>query len=71
MDLVVDANIFFAALIKNSGTSDILFKHTLYAPEFIFDEFKKHKAEIKEKTHRTEESFNEFFDLFERNVILI
>ena len=36
MDLVIDSNILFAALLKESGTSDILFKHKLYAPEFIF-----------------------------------
>ncbi|MEK6963914.1 MAG: PIN domain-containing protein [Nanoarchaeota archaeon] len=71
MDLVVDANILFAALIKDSGTSDLLFKHTLYAPEFLFEEFKKYQDEIKEKTHRSEESFNELFELFKRNVILI
>ena len=71
MDLVIDSNILFAALLKNSGTSDILFKHTLYAPEFIFEEFKKYKEYLKGKTKRTEEQFNEFFDLFERNVILI
>ena len=36
MDLVIDANILFAALIKESVTSDILFRHRLYAPEFIY-----------------------------------
>ena len=71
MDLVIDSNILFAALLKESGTSDILFKHTLYSPEFIFEEFKKYKEYLKGKTKRTEENFNELFDLFERNVILI
>lgn len=71
MDLVIDANILFAALIKKSGTSDMLFKHKLYAPEFIFVEFKKYKDELKEKTHRNEEDFNELFDIFERTVVLI
>ena len=71
MDLVIDSNILFAALLKESGTSDILFKHTLYAPEFIFEEFRKYQDYLKGKTKRTEENFNELFDLFERNVILI
>ena len=71
MDLVIDSNILFAALLKESGTSDILFKHTLYAPEFIFQEFRKYKDYLKEKTKRNEENFNGLFDLFERNVILI
>ncbi|MBS3095296.1 hypothetical protein J4231_01320 [Candidatus Woesearchaeota archaeon] len=71
MELVIDANILFAALIKNSRTSELLFKHTLYAPEYIFTEFKKYKDEVREKTHRSEEDFNLVFDLFERNVILV
>ena len=71
MDLVIDSNILFAALLKESGTSDILFKHVLYAPEFIFEEFRKYKDYLKGKTKRNEENFNEMFELFERNVILI
>ena len=71
MDLVIDSNILFAALLKESGTSNILFKHKLHAPEFIFVEFRKYKDYLKGKTKRTEENFNELFDLFERNVILI
>ena len=71
MDLVIDSNILFAALLKDSGTSDILFTHTLYAPEFIFEEFRKYKEYLEGKTKRTTEGFNELFDLFERNVILI
>jgi len=63
MELVIDANILFAALIKKSGTSEMLFKHTLYAPEFIFIEFQKYKEELKAKTHRSEEDFNELFDV--------
>ena len=71
MDLVIDANILFAALIKKSITSDILFKHRLYAPEFIFEEFKKYKEELKQKTQRTDEDFSQLLDLFERKEILI
>ena len=71
MDLVIDSNILFAALIKNSITSDILFKHTLYAPDFIFEEFKKYSDYLKGKSKRAEEEFDEFFNLFERNIITI
>ena len=71
MALVIDANILFAALIKESVTSDILFRHRLYAPEFIFEEFKEYKEELKQKTQRTDEDFSQLLDLFERKVILI
>ncbi len=71
MDLIIDANILFSALIKKSGTSEILFKHTLYAPKFIFVEFQKYEDELKNKTHRSKEEFNELFQIFERTIILI
>lgn len=73
MDLVVDANILFAALIKESITSDLLFKNHLhlYAPEFIFIEFQKFRELIKEKTERTDKEFNKLLELFERRIILV
>ena len=49
MDLIIDANILFAALIKKDLTSDLivydLFR--LYAPEYIFTEFEKYRGYIK------------------------
>ena len=73
MDVIIDANILFAALIKESITSDLLFKNNLhlYAPEFIFEEFKKYKELIKKKTKRTEEEFYKLLDLFGRRINLI
>ena len=40
MDLVIDSNILFAALLKESETSDILFKHILEAVtlSYLFSE---------------------------------
>jgi len=40
MDLVIDANIIFAALIKDDFTRFLLFREhiKLYTPEFIFTE---------------------------------
>jgi len=39
--LVLDANILFAALIKDSLTAELIIKDELqlYAPEFLLDEF--------------------------------
>ena len=61
MDLVVDANILFAALIKDGITAKLLFLDDLhlYAPEFLLDEFNKHRNYLLNKTHRTKEDFNE------------
>ncbi len=56
----MDANILFAALIKDSITAKLIFvdKLNLYSPEFILDEVKKHKSYLLNKTHRTEDEFN-------------
>ena len=51
MFLVVDANILFGALVGRGKTLEIFFsdKISLLAPEFLFEEFEKHKTEILEK----------------------
>lgn len=64
MRLVVDANILFSALIKESMTKRILFNlfYELYSPIFVFKEFKKYKEEILSKTHRRKEEFYEVLE---------
>lgn len=59
MILIVDANILFAALIKNSVTAELIFNadFQLYTCEFIIEEFFKYEKEIMKKTHRTREQF--------------
>lgn len=59
MILVIDANILFSALIKNSLTAELIFNEDikLYSCEFIIDEFFKYEKEIMKKTHRTREQF--------------
>ena len=59
MELVVDANILFSALIKNSVTAELLFEDSLklYTPEFIIEEFSKYEQIILKKTSRSRESF--------------
>jgi len=55
MKLVIDANILFAALIKEGSTAELLIsdKIQLFAPEFLFKEFSKYKNLILKKTHRS------------------
>ncbi len=73
MDLVIDANILFAAIIKKNITSELIFKEEfrLYAPDFIFTEFEKYKQVIKKKTERTDQEFDELLMIFQRRVELI
>jgi predicted nucleic acid-binding protein len=71
MDLVIDANILFAALVAKGKTAELLFKHKLYAPMFILDEFRKYEQYLKKKTKRTDEDFEHLLGVFERNIIFV
>ena len=73
MDLVVDANILFAGLIKDGMTAKLFFLDDLhlYAPEFLLDEFSKHRRILLNKTHRTIKEFNEILDVFKWRIIFI
>ncbi len=73
MDLVVDANILFAALIRDSTTSTMLFDDRLhlFAPEYLLIEFEKYRNVILKKTNRSDEEFNEVLDLFQRRIFFV
>lgn len=73
MDLVVDANIIFAALIKDGNTIELLLEPNLhlFVPEFLFSEISKHKKELMEKTERSEEELNEILDILEHKMTII
>jgi len=49
MELVVDATILFTGLIGTGVTKDVIFSEAvkLYAPEYLLDEFERHKPRIK------------------------
>jgi predicted nucleic acid-binding protein len=73
MELVIDANILFAALIKQNVTSDLIFSKDLYlyAPEFLFDEFVKYKNLIKQKTGASEEEIELLIKVFQRRITVV
>jgi predicted nucleic acid-binding protein len=73
MDLVVDANILFAALIKDGATAGLLYLDDLhlFAPEFLLDEFAKYKELIGEKTSRSSEDFNKVLKVFSNRIYFV
>ena len=73
MILVVDANILFAALIKEGSTAELLIsdKLQLFAPEFLFTEFVKYEELILKKTHRSREEFNQFLELLKEQITIV
>ena len=70
MKFVVDANVLFSAAIRDSKTAELLLKDdlTLYAPEYLFDEFGKYRETLLEKTHRTDEDFERFVDILRKRI---
>ena len=73
MDLVVDANILFSALIKEGKTKE-LFVHEnfhTFAPEFLLEEFSTYREIILEKTKRTEREFAEIFTILKSLITIV
>ena len=73
MDLVIDANILFSALIKNNLSYTLLFnkKFHLFTPEYIFTELEEHKEEILDKTERTTEEFFKMVETLKRRIVMV
>ena len=51
MKLIIDANILFASLIKESSTRKIILDEnfSFYVPKFLIEEFLEHIEELEEK----------------------
>jgi predicted nucleic acid-binding protein len=73
MQLVVDANILFSALITDGFTAELLFEEELklYTAEFIIEEFLKYKDEILKKSKRSPESFSSFMHALQEIITVI
>ena len=73
MDLVIDANVLFSALIKKSFSYHLLFsgKFHLFTPEYIFAELEKHKEELMNKTERTTEEFYRLVETLKRRIVIV
>lgn len=70
MKLVVDANIVFAALIKESKTRELLFdpRLELIAPFTLWEELEKYRRTLQEKTHLSQGEFNELIAILQRHI---
>ena len=73
MELVIDANILFAALIRKNITSELLLHDDFhfYAPEYLIEEFKKHRTSIKEKTDIEDHVFEDLLSVYQQRIQLI
>lgn len=73
MKLVADANILFAALIKDGFTVTVLFADTLelFTPEFIIEVFLKHEQFILKKTKRSKSDFLKNFHTLQQIITTV
>jgi len=73
MELVIDANILFSALIKEGRTEELMLNENicLFAPEFLLTEFQKYEKIIIEKTRRSKEEFQELVALLRKVIITV
>jgi len=73
MDLVIDANVLFSALIKDGFAYNLLFTGLfhIFAPEYIFSELEKHKEELLKKTEQTDEEFFRLVETLKRRIVIV
>ncbi len=74
MELIIDANVLMSALIATEGkTYDSIYNDRikLFAPEFLKEEFEKHKREILIKSGLSESDFELFLSLISSRVEFI
>ena len=71
MRLVIDANIVFAALIKEGMTKELIFNDRLelYTTDVLWEEMEKYKELLERKTQRT--SLDEIIRLLKRRITTI
>ena len=73
MKLVVDANVLFAALIKESTTYKIILDEyfQLYTSEYVLIEMEKYKLELLRKTSRSVEEFHELIEGLKKIISIV
>ena len=73
MRVVLDTNILFSALIKDSTTRKLILEYEgiFLFPEYIFEEAEKHKDEIVLKSGMSADEFNKLLALILRKLIIV
>ena len=73
MELVIDANSVFGAIIKESVNYHLLFTNffKFFSSEYLFVEIDEHKDEIIRKTKKSEDEFYALLEVLKRRINLI
>ena len=73
MRIVIDSNVLFSALIKDSATRKIILEYDEFFlfPSYIFDEMEKHKEELLQKSRISIEDFEKLLQLILKRVLIV
>ncbi len=73
MMMVIDSNVLFSALIRDSTTRKIIFEYdgTFLFPSYIFEEMERHKEELIEKSGMTYDDFECLLQLLLKKVRIV
>jgi len=73
MNVVVDSNILFSALIRDSKTREILLEsdNEFFFPSYVFYETEKHKKELLAKSCMDEKEFLKLFEIILSKISII
>ena len=73
MRIVLDSNIFFSALIKDSLTRKLLLEYEDFFlfPSYIFEEMEKYKADLLTKSRMRPQDFDQLLKLLLKKVLIV
>ena len=73
MKIIIDSNILFSALIRDSFTRRLIleYEEQFLFPEFIFEEMEKHKEELFRKSGMTTEDLNKLLQLIIKKILIV
>jgi predicted nucleic acid-binding protein len=73
MNIILDSNVLFSALIKDSFTRKLILEYDSFFlfPAFIMEEMEKHKQELITKSMMEESAFNDLLQLILKRVLIV
>lgn len=73
MKIVLDSNVLFSALIKDSTTRKLILEYNKFFlfPSYIFEEMEKHKGELLKKSRMNKEDFDKLLEIILKKVLIV
>ena len=73
MKIVLDSNVLFSALIKDSTTRRLILDYDDFFlfPSYIFEEMEEHKEELMQKSKMSKEDFDKLLELLLKKVLIV